>query len=81
MPTERRHRVAPIAAAIVALTVPNANLTTRGLELRTSCGGPKALWIHETLDVTVARTIGSGSNLLNSLERAHFAEIVPPCAF
>jgi Lysyl oxidase len=42
------------------LTVPNANLTTRGLELRTSCGGPKALWIREVLDVGWADTYGQG---------------------
>jgi hypothetical protein len=42
------------------LTVPNANLTTRGLELRTSCGGPKALWIREVLEVGWADTYGQG---------------------
>jgi hypothetical protein len=42
------------------LTVPHANLTTRGLELRTSCGGPKALWIREVLDVGWADTYGQG---------------------
>jgi Lysyl oxidase len=35
----------------IDLTLPDANLREFGQDLRTSCGGPGALWIREVLDV------------------------------